>query len=92
MTILLDKYNLFSTFNVENFDQLESSFDTISPSMAEYYLSDLASITTLDNYLNKSNIQKSLFIDSYSLYLDYNDDIYLEIIKKDNIEDTLSLW
>jgi hypothetical protein len=91
LTILLNKYNLFSIFNVENFDQLESSFDTIPPSITEYYLSSLDSIATLNNYLNKSNIQKSLFIDSYSLYLDYNDNIYLEIIKKDDNKETLSL-
>ena len=91
MIILLDKLSLYSTFNVDDFDSLESSIDTISPSMTEYYLDDLASIVSNTHYLNKSNIERTLYIDSYSLHLDYNNDIYLEIAKNEEME-TSSLF
>ena len=92
MTILLDKTNLFSTFSVNAFEELESSFNTISPSMAEYYLSDLAALSTEQLHLNKSSIQKSLNLDSYSLYLDYSDNIYLEFMQNTEELETSSLW
>ena len=91
MTILLNKSNLYNTFDVSSFEELETSFVNISPSMTEYYLSDLASVSSEELYLNKSNIQKSLTIDSYSLYLDYSDDIYLEITQNQD-SDAQALW
>ena len=95
MLVLLEKDTLYSTFNVDSFIELESTINTLSPSMTEYYLSDLASVSN-DNttHLNKSNVEKTLFIDSiHSLFLDYNDDIYLEILNStDNDLYTESLW
>ncbi len=79
MTILIDKYNLYSTFSVTDFDELESSIDQLSPSMTEYYLNDLASVNNDVQHLNKSNVQKSLLLDNYYLYLDYSENIFLEI-------------
>jgi hypothetical protein len=92
MTILLDKHNLYSTFNVDSFDELEISINNISPSMAEYYLNDLSSINTNSLHLNKTNIEKSLNLDSYSLYLDYSDNIYLEILNTQNEYESNTLW
>ena len=94
MIVLLDKFNLYATFNIKSFDELENSVENISPSMTEYYLSDLASLVSGNTYLNKSNIEKSLFLDKYSLYLDYNDDIYLEVVQDENKDEyeTASLW
>ncbi len=92
MTVLLDKHNLFSTFNVNDFNELESSFNNISPSMAEYYLSDLAESSTEPLHLNRSNIQNTLKLDSYSLYLDYSDNIYLEFIQNAQEFETATLW
>lgn len=92
MILLLNKNSLYSTFGVESFESLDASINSMAPSMVEYYLSDLSSGN--DNaYLNKRNIQNSIIIGEYSLYLDYDEEIYLEI--EDNQEDeyeTGSLW
>lgn len=77
MIISLDKNKLFSTFSVQDFSQLENSFDTLAPSMVEYYLSSLSSEE--ESYINRSNIQSTISLDDYTLYLDYDDNTYLEI-------------
>jgi len=92
MILLLNKISLFSTFGVDSFDSLDASINTMAPSMVEYYLSDLSTEND-DTYLNKRNIQDSINIGEYSIYLDYDDEIYLEI--EDSQEDdyeTASLW
>ena len=93
MVIALDTTTLYSTFNVENFEQLEKSTQVIAPSMVEYYLSDLASANDDgESYINKTNIQQTIFLDEYSLYLDYSDNIYLEFEEKQSEYETESLW
>lgn len=92
MIIQLDKDLVFSTFNVESFDQIEIKAESMAPSMVEYYLSDLALVTSEQIYINRSNIQNSINLDEYSLYLDYGENIYLEFIEKDDSYETQSLW
>lgn len=92
MVLLLNKVSLFSTFGVDSFESLDLSINSMAPSMVEYYLSDLSSGND-NTYLNKRNVQHMISIGEYSLFLDYNDDIYLEI--EDNTQDdyeTGSLW
>jgi hypothetical protein len=92
MILLLNKISLFSTFGVDSFDSLDASINTMAPSMVEYYLSDLSSGND-DTYLNKRNIQNSINIGEYSIYLDYDDEIYLEIEdNQENDYETASLW
>ncbi len=93
MTVLIDKTSLYSIFGVSCFNDLEKSIDSLSPSMTEYYLSDIASLNNDSFHLNKSNIQKSLILDNYYLYLDYNENVFLEITKDEDDEfETGSLW
>jgi hypothetical protein len=92
MTLLIDKSNIYSKFEATSFEELESSISNISPSMAEYYLDDLASYGDDNFYLNKSNVQKSFYMDRYCLYLDYSDNILLEIEKNNDDYETNSLW
>ena len=92
MTVKLDTSLLFNTFKVNSFEQLEQGMQSLAPSMIEYYLSDLSSSVSESFYINRSNIQKTIFLDEYSLYLDYEDFVYLEFIQKDNFYDTESLW
>lgn len=93
MIIQLDKNHLFNTFGVSSFKQLEENTNTMAPSMVEYYLSDLASVSHEgDSYINKSNIQHTITLDEYSLYLDYNEDTYLEFIENNDIYETGTLW
>lgn len=65
----------------------------MAPSMVEYYLSDLASSSDFtESYINKTNIQQTIFLEDYSLYIDYNNDVYLEFTQKDDEYETQSLW
>ena len=92
MITLLDKTSLYNTFGVNSFNSIEEAINKMAPSMVEYYLTDLSEYSE-DIYLNKRDIENSLYIGDYSLYIDYNDNIYLEL---DNIKDltneTSSLW
>ena len=94
MIIQLDKNLVYSTFNVENFEQLDSATQMMAPSMVEYYLSDLSTITTPEEsgYINKSNIQNTITLDEYSLYFDYDNKIYLEFLEKEDTYETDTLW
>jgi len=92
MVLVLNKTSLYSTFGVEDFTSLDSAIGNMAPSMVEYYLSDLSSGND-DAYLNKRNIQNTISIGEYSLYLDYDDEVYIEI--DDSVNDdyeTGSLW
>lgn len=84
MITLLNNISLYNTFGVDNFNSIEGAIDTMAPSMVEYYLSDLSQYSE-DVYLNKRDVEKSFSIGDYNLYIDYNDNIYLEL---DNIEKT----
>lgn len=92
MTIQLNTSSLFQTFKVSCFEHLEQELQTIAPSMVEYYLEDLSSSTNEPSYINRSNIQKTIYLDQHSLYLDYSDSVFLEILEKDDDYDTESLW
>lgn len=92
MVIQLDKNSLFSTFQVSCFQELEEGIQSIAPSMVEYHLDDLSSSNNEPVYINKSNIQQTINLDQYSLYLDYEDSIFLEFIQKDDEYETQSLW
>ena len=92
MTILLNKNSLYNTFGVENFNSLENAVNSMAPSMVEYYLSDLSQYSE-DTYLNKSQIEQSVYIGDYSLYIDYSDNIYLELDNElVNNNETGSFW
>lgn len=93
MIIKLEKNLVYSTFDVTLFEQIELSIQTMAPSMIEYYLSDLASGCS-DGlfYMNKSEIQNTVYLDQYKLHLDYSDNIYLEFTEKNDDYDTESLW
>ncbi len=92
MIIQIDKNLLFNIFKVSCLKQLEEEIHSLAPSMVEYHLYNLSSTTNDSVYINKSNIQETIFIDQYSLFLDYEDLIYLEFIKKEDTYHTESLW
>jgi hypothetical protein len=91
MVLLLNKSSLYSTFGVSCFDTLEAAINDMAPSMVEYYLSDLTS-SKEDSYLNKKNIQNSLTVGDFSIYFDYDEEVYLEIEDKEEEFETASLW
>ena len=89
MITQVNKDSLYNMFGVDNFNLLESALDNMAPSLVEYYLSSLTSND--DSYFNKRDIEESISIGDYNLYIDYSKNIYLEL--NNIIEDsTQSFW
>lgn len=82
MITQINKDSLFNMFGVNDFNLLEGALDNMAPSLVEYYLS---SLTTSDDelYFNKRDIEESISIGDYNLYIDYSKNIYLEINSTD---------
>ena len=83
--------SLYNLFRIENFGLLENTIDNMSPSLAEYYLSSLIDENE-DTYFNKKDIETSISIGNYNLYIDYNNNVYLEELNKMIDENTQSFW
>lgn len=64
----------------------------MAPSLVEYYLHDFTTINSEISYINKTNIQQSIYLDEYNLYLDYSEDVFMEFIEKEDQYETESLW
>ena len=77
MITQVDKDSLFNTFGVKNFELLHSAIDNMAPSLVEYYLSSFTNDDEL--YFNKRDIEESISIGDYNLYIDYTKNIYLEL-------------
>ena len=93
MIIQLEKESLYATFSVDDFPHLDNTTSSMSPSMVEYYLSDLSTSSECEeHYINKSNIQQTIYLGDYSLFLDYDNNIFLEFIEKEDDYETQSLW
>jgi len=84
--------NIYSIFNITAFNQLNNAVFNISPSMCEYYINDLLQSLNTNTVFNKSNIQDSVNLDSYTIYLDYDENIYIEENSSENEYETQSLW
>lgn len=91
MITQLNKNLLFSTFDVEDFQMLENAINNMAPSMVEYYLSDLGSCND-EFYLNKKEVQDYINIGEYNIYIDYNENIYLEVQTNKESYETATLW
>lgn len=91
MILLLNKDTLFSTFNVKCFDDLHIAINSMAPSMVDYYLADLSKEIE-NSYLNKRSIQNSISVGEFSIYLDYEEEVYLEVEDKFQEFETPSLW
>mgnify|MGYP003457087117 FL=1 len=89
MITQVDKDSLFNTFGVKNFKLLHSAIDNMAPSLVEYYLSSFTNDDEL--YFNKRDIEESISIGDYNLYIDYTKNIYLEL-NSTTEEITQSFW
>ncbi|MDD4329113.1 MAG: hypothetical protein PHD79_04100 [Aliarcobacter sp.] len=89
MITQVDKDSLFNTFGVKNFELLHSAIDNMAPSLVEYYLSSFTNDDEL--YFNKRDIEESISIGDYNLYIDYTKNIYLEL-NSTTEEITQSFW
>ena len=92
MITLINKISLYNTFGVDNFNSIEGAINSMAPSMVDYYLSDLSEYSE-DIYLNKKDIENTLSLGDYNLYIDYNDNIYLELDNNQiSVYETASFW
>jgi hypothetical protein len=92
MITLLNKNSLYNTFGVDSFNSLEEVVNNMAPSLVEYYLSDLSQYCE-DAYLNKTQIEQTVTIGDYYLYIDYNQEVYLEMDNtKEDPYETASFW
>ena len=82
MITQVNKDSLFNIFGVKNFELLHSAIDNMAPSLVEYYLSSLTSDDEL--YFNKRDIEESISIGDYNLYIDYSENVYLEFNSSDD--------
>ena len=89
MITQVDKDSLFNIFGVKNFELLHSAIDNMAPSLDEYYLSSFTNDDEL--YFNKRDIEESISIGDYNLYIDYTKNIYLEL-NSTTEEITQSFW
>ena len=89
MITQVDKDSLFNIFGVKNFKLLHSAIDNMAPSLVEYYLSSFTNDDEL--YFNKRDIEESISIGDYNLYIDYTKNIYLEL-NSTTEEITQSFW
>lgn len=89
MITQINKDSLYNIFGVDSFQLLESAIDNMAPSMVEYYLSSFTSSNDL--YFNKRDIEESFSVGDYNLYIDYSENIYLELNNTTD-ELTQSFW
>ena len=89
MITQINKDSLFNIFGVKNFELLYSAIDNMAPSLVEYYLSSFTNDDKL--YFNKRDIEESISIGDYNLYIDYTKNIYLEL-NSTTEEITQSFW
>ncbi len=93
MIALLDKNFIYNTFEVDSFSLLEDAIQNMAPSMVDYYFSDFIHNVEEGIYLNKSQVESMIYIGDYSLYKDYNENIYLELYNTNQDDyETTSLW
>ncbi|RXJ93915.1 hypothetical protein CRV00_08500 [Malaciobacter molluscorum] len=89
MTKQINKNILFNIFGVNDFFSLEEAINNMAPSIVEYHLSNLDNEDT-NVYLNKKDIERSLYFGDYSIYQDYNENLFVEIEAKEDL--TTSFW
>ena len=92
MVVNVHKSEIFNIFEVESFSLLELKIDQISPSLAEYHLENFIQNKECEKFFNKKDIQNSFCIGNFSLHLDYNENIYIELFKDNLDTSTQSFW
>lgn len=91
MITLINKDSLYNLFGVKTFQSLESALDLMAPSLVEYHLSNLSSYGD-DIYFNKRDVEERFSIGDYNLYIDYSQNVYLELTQSNIDEMTQTLW
>jgi len=83
---------LFTLLNITSFDNIQGAINNIAPSLLEYHLEQLIDNIENNIILNKHNIQDTINLDKYTLYIDYSDNLYIEVQIIEDEYATASLW
>ena len=92
MIISIDKEHIYNLFGVTDFISLEMAIDIMAPSLLDYHFSDFFKYGEEILFFNKREIENSFYLGNYSLYLDYNENLFLEIDKLEAEDSTSSFW
>jgi len=83
---------LFTLLNITSFDNIQGAINNIAPSLLEYHLEQLIENIENNIILNKHNVQDTINLDKYTLYIDYSDNLYIEVQIIEDEYATASLW
>lgn len=92
MIYLVESNDLKNTFGVEEFTALEGAIDTIAPSLLEYHLESLISYSDEATTFNRFNVEHTIDISKFRIYLDYEKRYYLEKDSTENEFESASLF
>jgi len=83
---------LFTLLNIISFDNIQGAINNIAPSLLEYHLEQLIGNIENNIIFNKHNVQDTINLDKYTLYIDYSDNLYIEVQIIEDEYATASLW
>ena len=92
MIYLDNNKELFTLLNITSFDNIQGAINNIAPSLLEYHLEQLIENIENNIILNKHNVQDTINLDKYTLYIDYSDNLYIEVQIIEDEYATASLW
>ena len=92
MIYLDNNKELFTLLNITSFDNIQGAINNIAPSLLEYHLEQLIDNIENNIILNKHNVQDTINLDKYTLYMDYSDNLYIEVQIIEDEYATASLW
>ena len=92
MIYLDNNKELFTLLNITSFNNIQGAINNIAPSLLEYHLDQLIDNIQDTTTLNKHNVQDTINLDKYTLYIDYSDNLYIEIQIIEDEYSTASLW
>lgn len=92
MIISIDKEHIYNLFGAADFASLEMAIDIMAPSLLDYHFSDFFKYGEEILFFNKREIENSFNLGNYSLYLDYNENLFLEIDDLEVDDSTSSFW
>lgn len=86
----INKEHLKMLFRVETFKALAEVIDTMPPSLVMYHLEALLSTSSDSHSFSVSQARSEIRNSEYIIYIDYENEIYLDLFKSD--DDTSSFW
>jgi len=90
---LVSDYDLLNEFRLSSIDMFETHLNSMAPSLCEYHFENIVLYSDIHQYLNKNQIAKEFYFGDFRMYIDYENNIYIE--KDDNYnsdDDVLELW